>query len=463
MRHLAAGLCVVMFAACSPGSTNAPSPSPLGGIHKIQHIVIVMQENRSFDSYFGTYPGADGLPRDSSGQFTTCLPDPQSGTCSKPYHDARDMDFDAPHAAAAAVGDVNGGKMDGFVAEAESVRYQKCTTPFDPNCSGGARADVMGYHDAREIPNYWRYATDFVLQDRMFEPNASWSLPEHLFMVSEWSAKCPTHDPLSCKNALDHPVEGTVNNTPPDLFYPWTDLTYLLYRHNVSWKYYVEDGTQPDCADGDLPCQPAAQNAATPEIWNPLPYFDDVHADKQLGNIQGVESFYADLSNNRLPAVSWIVPSGAASEHAPALISVGQAHVTKVIDRIMQSPAWASTAVFVSWDDWGGFYDHVAPPHVDKNGYGLRVPGLVISPFARRGYIDHQTLSFDAYVKFVEDVFLGGQRLNPATDGRPDSRPTVRETVPILGDLTSEFDFNQPLLSADLLPLFPNPGPASIG
>ena len=107
----------------------------------------------------------------------------------------------------------------------------------------------------------------------------------------------------------------------------------------------------------------------------------------------------------------------------------------------MQRPDWDSTAIFLAWDDWGGFYDHVAPPQVDEYGYGLRVPGLVISPYAKQGYIDHQTLSFDAYVKFIEDDFLSGQRLDPKTDGRPDPRPDVRENDPALGDLRSDFDF----------------------
>jgi phospholipase C len=93
--------------------------------------------------------------------------------------------------------------------------------------------------------------------------------------------------------------------------------------------------------------------------------------------------------------------------------------------------------------DWGGFYDHVVPPTVDALGYGLRVPALVISPYARRGYIDHQTLSFDAYLRFIEDDFLGMQRLDPRTDGRPDPRPDVRENAPQLGDLERDFDFGQ--------------------
>jgi phospholipase C len=121
----------------------------------------------------------------------------------------------------------------------------------------------------------------------------------------------------------------------------------------------------------------------------------------------------------------------------------------------MTGPQWDSTAIFLAWDDWGGFYDHVAPPAVDVNGYGLRVPGLVISPYAKKSYIDHQTLSFDAYDKFIEDDFLHGQRLDPRTDGRPDPRPDVRETVPILGDLTADFDFTQPPRPPTPLPVHP--------
>ncbi len=120
----------------------------------------------------------------------------------------------------------------------------------------------------------------------------------------------------------------------------------------------------------------------------------------------------------------------------------------------MKGPDWKSTAIFLAWDDWGGFYDHVLPPVVDENGYGLRVPGLVISPYAKRGYIDHQTLSFDAYAKFIEDDFLHGQRLDPRTDGRPDPRPDVRENAKILGNLVNDFDFNQKPRSPLLLPQY---------
>src|SRR5205807_4161656 len=171
--------------------------------------------------------------------------------------------------------------------------------------------------------------------------------------------------------------------------------------------------------------------------------------------------FFAAAKAGRLPAVSWINPNGKVSEHPPGLVSAGQTYVTGVINAIMRSPNWSSTAIFLAWDDWGGFYDHVRPPVVDVNGYGLRVPALVISPYARQGMIDHQTLSFDGYVKFIEDDFLGGQRLDPNTDGRPDPRPDVRENASQLGNLLADFDFSQSPRSPVVLPTNPTPGTAS--
>jgi phospholipase C len=186
-----------------------------------------------------------------------------------------------------------------------------------------------------------------------------------------------------------------------------------------------------------------------------------VRLDRQEGNIKSTSSFYAAARKGTLPSVSWIVPNLADSEHAPAPVTDGMTYVTGLINTVIRSPDWDSTAIFLTWDDSGGLYDHVTPPHVDENGYGLRVPALLISPYARRGYIDHQTLSFDAYNKFIEDDFLGGLRLDPATDGRPDPRPTVRDNVPALGNLLTDFDFQQPPRKPILLPLHPKPGPAS--
>ena len=427
------------------------------GIHRIQHVVIVMQENRSFDSYFGTYPGADGIPI-KNGRPTVCVA--ARAGCVRPYHDRYDQNLGGPHQVNNALADIDGGRMDGFVAQ-QRAALPSCNQAFNPACGGSSGAnDVMGYHTGADIPNYWTYARDFVLQDHMFESVDSWSLPSHLFMVSGWSAKCTRQGrPMSCVNndrAPAYPPDYATNvgGPPPD--YAWTDLTYLLHKRQISWAYYVYKGDEPDCDNNAaMSCAPVAQGPKTPGIWNPLPYFDTVQQDAQVGDIRSLSSFFSAAQAGTLPAVSWITPNSQVSEHPPALVSKGQTYVTGLINAIMRSPDWNSTAIFLAWDDWGGFYDGVTPPVVDENGYGLRVPGLLISPYARSGYIDHQTLSFDAYLKFIEDDFLGGQRIDPKTDGRPDPRPDVREDQSQLGDLTSEFDFSQPPRKPVILPVDP--------
>ena len=468
-RAAFAAITVVLLSACGSGTPpSSATPTPAGtGLQKIKHIVVIMQENRSFDEYFGLYPGVSGLPR-QNGQFTVCVPDPANGGCVRPYHDPTDKNGGGPHGSASAAADVNGGRMDGFIGQAEGGK-KGCVESVDPNCTNSVKTDVMGYKDARDIPNYWAYAQNFVLQDEMFQPNASWSFPEHLYLVSEWAAKCSKlGDPMSCSTNIDSPGSpigasvGKVNgDNQAARNFAWTSLTYLLYKQHVTWKYYVAEGSQPDCEDNAATCAPKQQKVGTPDIWNPLPGFTDVRQDGQLGDVQTIDHFYSDVKAGRLPSVSWIVPNGAVSEHPPGLVSAGQAYVTTLVNSIMASKDWSSTAIFISWDDWGGFYDHVAPPVVDDAGYGLRVPGLVISPYARRGYVDHQTLSHDAYVKLIEDVFLGGARLDPRTDGRPDSRPDVREGSGRLGDLAADFDFTQTPRPPQMLDPHPAPGPAS--
>ena len=466
---VAAVIAVVGVAGYSAGVRHGRGPRvardvPPLGIHKIRHVIVIMQENRSFDSYFGTYPGADGIPM-KHGVPTACLPDLKPLPCVRPFPDHADVNSGGPHHSTNATLDINDGRMDGFAVRAR-IAAHTCVDSVNPECAGVRRSDgppdAMGYHTGTDLPNYWTYAHDFVLQDHMFEPNASWSLPAHLFMVSEWSAKCTQHNnPSSCVNAdAQSSKDSPPGNNPlrpakNGPIYAWTDLTYMLHAAGVSWGYYVATGTQPDCASGSITCVPIAQDAQTPGAWNPLPYFDTVHDDHQVGNIQPTKNFFHALRHNKLPEVSWVIPSGITSEHPPARISDGVAYVTNLVNAVMRSKDWNSTAIFLAWDDWGGFYDHVVPPTVDQNGYGLRVPGLVISPYARSGYVDHQTLSFDAYDKFIEDDFLNGQRLDPKTDGRPDPRPTVRENVPILGDLTKDFDFTQAARPPVLLPLHP--------
>jgi len=437
-------LCVAIPLWAASGSATGVKPG-LGqeaitgsgaGINKIAHIIIIMQENRSFDHYFGTFPGADGFPMDANGAPAESCYDSVANKWMKPFHTYADANAGGLHDSVAAARCMHGGLMNGFITSDENsgpilnpaddpedeLKAAKVATPAEAE-------SVMEYHDDREIPNYWSYARSYVLQDHMFEPNASWSQPMHLYMVSAWSAHSPDANPMHCTNAMAWPDQPWKAGQHP---YAWTDITWLLHKNHVSWAFYGKQA---------------------PDIWNPLPWFLTVRSDSQTGRVLPVDSFYAAARHGRLPSVCWITPAAEVSEHPRWLVSVGQAYVTNLIDSVMMGPNWDSCAIFLSWDDWGGFYDHMAPPHADQNGYGIRVPGLVISPWAKHGYIDHQTLSTDAYLKFIEDRFLSNQRIDK-TDSRPDSRPHVREKNPILGDVSNDFDFTQtpPLPSLILNP-----------
>jgi phospholipase C len=450
-------------ASGSSGGTTSGGTATTGGTggsSQIKHVFIIFQENRSFDSYFGTFPGADGIPTNFDGTFKPCVPSDDAG-CIGIFHDVADVNAGGPHGVSNAIADIDDGGMDGFVLEQQHAATG--CVPHTPGCSGNklgvGRHDAMGYHDDRELPNYWAYARQYVLADHMFEANASWSLPSHLFMVSEWSALCvlpdggPSGDPSTCVSDINLDL-ATANAY--DYVFAWTDLTYLLHAAGVSWKNYLVQGTEPDCDDGEMTCDPVPQLADVPGIWNVLPSFQTVKDDQQTGNIVDFDQFYLDVKNGTLPQVAWFFPSNDVSEHPPASITLGQAYVTGIVNAVMQNPLlWASSVIFVVWDDWGGFYDHVRPPTVDVNGWGLRVPAITISPWVKAGMVDSQPLSSEAYAKFIEDVFLGGQRLDPATDGRPDPRPSVRDENPALGDLMNEFDFDQLPLPTVVLPQCP--------
>jgi phospholipase C len=452
-------------ASSTASPSDSASASPTGSLSKleqakehIKHVIFIVQENRSFDHYFGTYPGADGIPMTPDGKPKVCVPDPVSGICVRPYHSSNQWAEGGPHAQRHSVADVDGGKMDGFIRTVVDSPIYCPTHRSDPKCDPylgpQGQPDVMSYHTRKDIPNYWSYADHFVLQDHMFAPSDSWTLPSHLFLVSGWAAACSDpKDPMSCGSDLEQKNQSSIQKSGADVpIWAYTDVTYLLHEQNVSWAYYVGDDT---CLFD--PCPKDKTGRRTVDQQNPLPWFTDVRQNHQIDNIRGHADYYAAAADGTLPAVSWMMPYSGAGEHPKSgePIWKGMRHVTNVINAAMNGPDWNSTAIFLTWDDWGGFYDHVVPPRVDGNGYGIRVPGLMISPWARSGLIDHQTLSFDAYLKFIEDLFLGGQRLDPATMSRPDSRPTVREDVGILGDVLREFDFGQDPLQ----PLILDPTP----
>ena len=274
--------------------------------------------------------------------------------------------------------------MNGFVRTAVLDTNRGCAlaVPTPPVCLPSGPADVMGYHDAREIPNYWAYAKNFALDDHMFEPVASWSLPAHLYLVSGWSARCTSARPNSCVNdpsqvmaplpvaflaclkshglsprdlrrrALLSParrkeldaciaalnpaqrqrvlglaVAGGGGEGQTLTRYSWTDLTYLLHAHQVSWAYYVQSGVQPDCNDNPdqsaAGCAPVSQGASTPSIWNPLPSFTDVKADGQQGNVRNLSAFYQDAAV-RQPARRLVDSAFPGEQRSPASQPVGR-------------------------------------------------------------------------------------------------------------------------------------------
>jgi len=428
----------------------------------ITHVVIIMQENRSFDTYFGTYPGANGIP---AGVCSPLDPRNPAAGCVVPFHDVHDVNGGGSHSAPNAQSDIDNGidhaYMDGFIQQ-QSHAPTNCKNPNNPACAGSgdgiARHDVVGYHTDAKIPNYWAYAENFVLQDAMFEGVRTWSLPAHLDLTSEWVANCT--DPTRVSTCTT--TNNIAHNTPSTI-YPWANLFQLMDVHNVTWKYYIDQGLAPDCEDDEMDCPPQQQAPQVPSYWNVPPNFKWVQdAGKAYLKLHNpiLAQFYADVAAGTLPQVSWLMPTSPVSEHPPNSITAGMEYVTALINAIAGSPYWNNTAIFLAWDDWGGFYDHVVPPNVDMNsgpqpiqGFGIRVPGLLISAYAKHGYIDHSVLSPDSYATFIEDLFMGGARLDPAALGQPDARPDIRDAltsvtfmdgrVAKIGNLFNEFDFQQ--------------------
>jgi phospholipase C len=325
-----------------------------------------MQENHSFDNYFGTYPGADGIPDG------VCMPVEPANTgdseCIKPFHIGNRAITDLDHSYPIHVEQYDGGKMDGFVSAFTTL--------------GKDGTLAMGYYDNRDLPFYWNIANDYVLFDRFFTSAAGGSVRNHNY----WVMGQPGVPNVRVDSI---PKEG------------WGDLPTIFDRleaSGVSWKFYIQnyDPTTNfrNRGNGDRAAQ---------VVWCPLLNFPRFLDDPTLNaKIVDLNQYFIDLQNNELPAVAFIVPSGA-SEHPPGSILAGQRFVKKLLNALMQSPAWESSAFMWTYDDWGGWYDHVVPPSVDDFGYGFRAPALLVSPYAKQGYIDSTVLDFTSMLKFIEE------------------------------------------------------------
>ena len=416
-----------------------------------------MEENRSFDSFFGTYPHADGIPM-KHGVPTVCVPN-GVGQCVKPFLDPNGTDDSGgAHGPVAGKRDVNGGRMDGFIRVTDRGEIRTCRrNRHSSACAHLRRPDVMSYHDAGQIPNYWSYARNFVLQDRMFEPNWGWSLAGASVARVRLVGRVPR--PVQAEHVQDESEARGDRAAPPLSERAALRLDgphYLLHKDRVSWASYVQNGSRtrlPHRPDQLLHASQGEEDTGDVESAPGLHRRTPGSPERRLAGA-ALELLLG--CRGRHPAERVVGHPGLGRQQSSRHIARrGAGMGDEARERGDARAGLESSAIFLAWDDWGGFYDHVKPPVVDRNGYGLRVPALVISPYAKRGHVDHQILSFDAYLKFIEDDFLHGRRIDPRTDGRPDPRPDVRENEKVLGDLTKDFDFKQKPRRPLLLPLRP--------
>ncbi len=326
-----------------------------------------MQENHTFDNYFGTYPGADGIPAN------VCMPrnaaDASAG-CVKAYHLPSRRTIDLAHGTDVAALAINGGKLDGFVS-AQTRR----------NLPGELS---MGYYDGSDLPFYWNLASTSVLADRFFSSDVGGSKENHMYWVAAQSG------------GKTVPAEG----------YSFTTIFDQLQAAGLDWKFYVQN-YDPSITFRNLTGAP--QDSQT--IWVPLLNFPRFLDDPALSSrIVDISQYHVDLAAGTLPAVAFIAPSGA-SEHPPGDVAIGQVYGASQVTALMQSSSWSSSLFVLTWDDWGGWYDHVLPPTVDASGYGMRVPALFMSPYAPPGRIDSTTYDFTSILKFIEENW----RLQPMT------------------------------------------------
>lgn len=391
------------------------SVTTIPGSEKIEHVVWIIQENHSFDNYFGAFPGADGIPP------TTCLPKmPGSQQCVKPFHMPPDQPLlDLEHSWETAHAAYDDATMNGFVW-AEGSPY------------------TMGYYDQRDIPNYWNYASRYTLCDRFFSSEMTGSSPNHVYTVAAQSQEINNIGSLAqLKDVMDD-----------DDGFSFASIVKRFAGQNITWKYYVE--TQP------LPPGGRNENAhlsrlAYPDpkvftLWNPMPGFKAIRDNPaEMSRLVSQDEYFNDLKNGALPQVSWLIPDFQDSEHPPEPLDQGMWYVTRAVNALMQSPYWRNTVIFLTWDDYGGFYDHVPPPEVDAHGYGPRVPMIVLSPYAKQHYVSHDTYDFTSVLKFIEQrwnlkhLTPRDRRANNMQDCFDFSQqpPAAADVIPIPGNLRS--------------------------
>jgi phospholipase C len=410
---VAVGLALFAAGGCAGGPSSlgvVPAPGPSAtippGISKIQHIVIVVQENRSVDNLFNGFPGADTVTSglDSHGATIQLAPAPFEAGWD-PHHGHSDF-----------LGDYNGGAMNGWNLEGINP-LPGFTAPPD---------GAYGYVPHAETKPYFDLAKQFTFADEMFQSNQGPSFPAHQYLISGSSVP-QTGSPYKVSENIDNTIGGrnggcdaapraytslidSVGNENLTIF-PCLErqsLADLLDAKHLSWRYYTPDAmylfTAID-AIRHLRYGPDWTNVSVPET-----------------------NIFNDISSGTLPAVSWVVPISKNSDHPGSRAKDGPSWIASISNAIGASQYWSSTAIFVTWDDWGGWYDHVAPKILNSYELGFRVPLVVVSPYAKAGYVSHVPHEFGSILRFTEES------LGLGTLGYTDSRAD---------DLTDCFDFSQ--------------------
>jgi phospholipase C len=362
----------------TPFISVPPSNASFGNI---EHIVFIVKENRTFDDYFGTFPGANGATQAtlSTGQVMTLVHGVDRGT-----HDIG-HDWTNSHS------DIDAGRMDRWDLNSE------CSVNGDEMC--------LSQLYQSDIPNYWTYAQDYALADNTFSSVESGSYPAHLMLVSG-SSQTVIDNPRSSLAGQWGCDAITGTNVPvmlsdyslSDVFpcFSATTIADLADAAGVSWKAYTSISGQPGY------------------VYNTYRSFSNIYNSSDwTTKVVSESNFNNDALTGQLPAISWITPPGTTTEHPPQSVCGGENWTVQTINAIMQGPAdqWSKTAIFLTWDDYGGYFDHVPPPYRDQYGLGIRVPMLIISPWVVQG-VYHTQVEFESVLRFMEETFalpsLGG-------------------------------------------------------
>jgi phospholipase C len=388
----------------------------------LAHVVVIVQENRSFDNVFAAFPGADGATsgRTSSGETVALKSTPLV------------TDYDPDHGRSNFLVEWNGGKMDGFDRETWDRRG---TTP--------PQNFAYAYVPRVDIEPYWQMALRYTLADRMFASNNGPSFPAHQYLIAGQSADAAENPNVPGSGGFrdarltwgcDSPTGSKVATlTPhgspgPDVFpcFDYRTLADLMDAHGTTWAYYA----------------PRFGDPAAGYIWSAYDAVRHIRygPDWDRNVISPPSSILDDIAAHRLREVSWVAPNELESDHARLTDGTGPAWVASIVNAVGSSSYWQDTAILITWDDWGGWYDHVAPPQIDHMGLGIRVPLIVVSPYAKRGYVSHVQHEFGSIMRLVEARFVLGN---------------LRTRDAVSDDLADCFDFTQPPAPFEPIPAVP--------